>query len=445
MYPFGFPARRIRPLPRPAPSGWEALLPPREDPARPLEGDHSADAVVLGAGFTGLAAARRLAELRPGWRIALVEADRAGSGASGRSSGFVVDVAFFTTRMAPTEAERHVRLSRVGIEALRTRVREDDIECGWDETGWLHAAAGHEGFRDLEILRRWLEEHGEPHEWLDGAAVERVTGTPFYRAAVRLPGRPLLQPAALVRGLVASLPAGVALHESSPVRRLEHLRRDRVWRLGTPAGSIRTPRLLVTTNGFTPALGVLGDRLFPLLTFASMTRPLTPGEWGALGGEAAWGVLAQDPMGSTLRRTPEGRILLRNTVAFSRSLAPSPRILVEARNAHRRALARRYPALAAVDLELTWEGVMGATPSRRHAFGAFGEGLWATAGFTGAGIAQGTIAGALLAELACGADSAALRDMLALPPPGRIPPRPFQDLGIRWRVSRMNAAARPTL
>lgn len=438
--------------------GWWHTAPDDERPIRRLEGDREADAVVVGAGFTGLAAARRLAELRPGWRIAVVDAARAGSGASGRSSGFLVDIAYFTTAMAPEDAERHVALSRAGIEELRERAAAAGIDCAWDDRGWLHVAAGEPGRRDLLTLREWLDRRGERYEWLDADGLAAVTGSRFYRAGVRLPGRPLVHAAALVRGLAAALPAEVELYEESAVLRFEHRSgrggRPAAWRLSTSGGSITTPRVLLAANGCTPSLGFLGDRVFPLLTFASLTRPLTSNEAATLGGESEWGVLAQDPMGSSLRRTRDGRLLVRNTAAFSRRLGVGREALRKVREVHAAALARRFPELfppgagaddGPVALEHTWQGVMGATPTRRHFFGLVDEGVWATAGFTGAGIAQGTIAGRLLAELVCGEDSDLLRRMLALPAPGRIPPRPVQDLGIRWRVARMNAGAGETL
>lgn len=440
-----FRTAEVRAVPPAEPrSGWAALLPPPPAPVRRLEESGPADAVVVGAGFTGLAAARRLAELRPDWRVVVLEAHRAGGGASGRSSGFLVDVAYFTTVMAPEAAERHVRLSRAGISELRSRVAESGIDCAWDDTGWLHVAAGEDGLRDLGELRSWLDARRETYDWLDAAALERTLGTPFYRAGLRLPGRPLVQPAALVAGLLTGLPPSVELFEESPVHSLHGpavARGAAPWRIAAGGGEVTAPRVLLATNGCTPSLGFLGDRLFPLTTYGSLTRTLSAEERATLGTAPEWGVLAQDPLGSSLRLTRDGRLLVRNGVGFSRSLRSGRGDLERAREAHRGALARRFPALAQVDLELTWDGIMGATPSRRHFFGHLDDGLWATAGFTGAGIAQGTIAGRLLADLVCGDDSELLRDMLALPLPGRLPPRPFQDLGIRWRVARMSAAA----
>ncbi len=417
----------------------------------PLEDDLTADAVVIGAGLTGLAAARRLAELEPGGRVVVLDAQRAGHGASARSSGFVVDIAYFTTAMEPAAAARHVRLSRAGIAALRRQVADHEIDCAWDDTGWIHAAAGADGLADLATLAAWLDAQGEAYDDLDQDGMERATGSRFYRRGIRMPGRPLLQPADLLRGLVRSLPASVELHEHTPVRALDRLPGGG-WTVTTDRATVTTPRVILAANGYTPGLGALGREVFPLITFGSMTRRLTDSELDALGGEREWGLLAQDAMGSSLRRTRDQRILVRNTLHYSRDFDAPDAVRERARTAHREALARRWPALFGspgpprparepIELETTWAGVMGASASRRHQFGQLDDGLWAAAGFTGAGIAMGTISGELLAEWAHGDESALLRDMRALPGPGRTPPEPFLSLGIRWKVSRMNASA----
>lgn len=456
------PALESRVVPRDDDScGWLAQLEAVGEtatraPSTRIEGDQRADALVVGAGLVGLAAARRLAELEPGWRIVMLDAQRAGFGASARSSGFVVDIAFFTTAMGSEAAERHVRLCRAGIDSLRRSTDEHAIDCAWDDRGWVHAAAGDEGLRDLEVLARWLGDHGESYEDLDRTAMEAVTGTPFYRRGVRLPGRPLVQPAALLRGLAAALPGSVDLYEGSPVRALD--RSAGSWRARSDHGSVNAPRVVLALNGYAPLLSparggglgrtALGRRVFPLVTFGSLTRRLTTEEQKALGGESEWGLLAQDPMGSSLRRTRDQRILVRNTLHYSRDLATGPAVRERALRAHRGALARRWPQLfgpSGIELEHTWAGVMGASASRRHLFERLDEGLYAAAGFTGAGIALGTVAGELMAEWATDRGGALLDDMRALPQPGRTPPEPFLSLGVRFKVARMNATAGETL
>ena len=446
------PARRLRRIPTlphdDAACGWLNPLPP-PPPAQPLAGALRADYAVIGAGFTGLAVARRLAEARPEQRIAVVEAQRAGFGASGRSSGFVVDLAHFIARMPEAASRDYVALSRLGIGALRDLVRTHGIDCDWDETGWIHAAAGEAAAVALPMLRAWLDRMGERYQELDPEGLAAITGTRFYRAGLRLPGSVLVQSGALVRGLAAHLPPNVTLYEESPVLRIESgsgaSDSGKGFRLVTAGGELRAAKLFIAGNGYSPLLGVLADRVFPLITFGSLTRPLSAAEQATLGGEREWGLLAEDNMGSTVRRTRDQRILIRNSVHYRRDLTVPDAVRERAKAAHRQAFLARFPALADVPFEHTWAGVMGASPNRGHSFGEIEENLFTAAGYTGGGIAMGTTAGMLLADLALGALSKPLADMLALPAPTWLPPQPFLDFGIRLRVARMNASAGPTL
>lgn len=420
--------------------GWLEAWPPRGT-ARRLTGRQRCDCAVLGAGFTGLAAGRRLAELRPRWRVLVLDAQAAGFGASGRCSGFIVDLAGFIAAMPQEHGDRFIRLSRAGIEELRELVRRKEIDCDWDDRGWLHVAAGPAGMASLEQLRTWLEGRGESFEWLDAAGMERLTGSRFYRAGLRLPGSVLVQGAKLVRGLASTLPEGVELFEQSPVRRIDF---GSPYRLETDGGTVETPRVVVALNGYSSGLGFLKRRVFPLMTFGSLTRPLTAEEQAALGGERQWGLLAQDPVGSTVRRTRDQRLLIRNFLHYDRDLGAGPELRGKARDLHRQAFLRRFPALSEVGFEHTWAGVMGISRNFYPFFGRLGPDLVGAAGFNGAGIAFGTTSGRLLAEMLCGADSQLLSDRLRLPGPAWNPPEPLLSPGIRFQVARMNASAGQT-
>ncbi|HEX4953514.1 MAG TPA: FAD-binding oxidoreductase [Thermoanaerobaculia bacterium] len=414
--------------------GWLAPF-AAERLTSPLEGERIVEVAIVGAGLTGLAAARDLAE-RGGGRIALVEAQRAGWGASGRASGFVVDLAHFVARFPPADQERYVRLARAGIAELRETVRRSRIDCDWDETGWLHVAWSEAGAAEVARLRRWLEKRDEPHQPLDREGLAEVTGVPFYRAGIRLPGSVLVQAGALVRGLARHLPAAVDLYEETPVLSLTRLRDG--WHLETPGGRLRAERVLLAVNGYSRGIPGLARRVLPLLTFGSLTRPLTAVEQARLGGEREWGVLAEDAMGSTVRRTRDGRILVRNHVAYRPGLAARPADLETARARHRLAFDLRFPMLTEVAFETTWTGVMGVTPARLPFFGELAPGLWAAGGYTGAGIALGTVLGRLLAEAALDQPSSLLADARALAVPRRLPPEPILSWGATWKVRRMN-------
>ena len=419
---------------------------------RRLEGSGAADCVVLGAGFTGLAAARRLAEARPDWRVVLVEAQRAGFGASGRSSGFLVELGVSFAVMKPDDSARIVDLSRRGIAHLRSLTREHGIECAWDDRGWLQGAAGDAGGRNLDLLESWLRKIEAPHEVLDAPALEALTGTSFYHRGVRLTGSPLVHSGALVRGLVQSLPRTVELFEDSPVLRFQ--RRAGEWELSTPEGGLTTPRLIVAANGYAPDLGVLKRRIFPLYTFAGLTRRLEPEEQALVGAEDEWGLVAQDPLGSSLRRTRDQRLLVRNSVYYPRRLALPRAVRSRAARDLRGALERRYPELAqrlragdsdSSAFEYEWAGLMGVSKTQDVIAGPVGEGLWASGGFSGTGIVLGTQSGRALADLASGADTDLARDFLALPRPPWIPPQPFLGMGIRWTLASQDRRGRGTL
>ena len=421
--------------------GWIAMLPPLPPPRRLPSGQH-ADCVVLGAGFTGLAAARQLATHRPDWRVALIEAQRVGFGASGRNSGFIVDVGHYEPKRGVDGNRRLVRLGRAGLDRLRTLVRTHAIECAWTERGRLHAAVGDLGMRRLDEFYGGLRAMGEAHETLDAAAVTAITGTSYYRAAARTRGAVMVQPAALARGLAATLPPNVELFEESPVRAIH---RGTTFRLEAGQGAITADRLFLTANGFTSSLGFLRRRVFPLWTFASLSRVLTDEEQTTLAGEPEWGLVPEERMGTTVRRTRDSRILIRNTVRYTAGADITEASRHQLREIHERSFRARFPMLPRVALEYTWGGVLGMSVNGAQFFGKIADHVFAAAGCNGVGIALGTIAGALLADLAVGADSELLRDILSLPQPGWIPPDPFLGLAVRATLAQLQARARDEL
>jgi glycine/D-amino acid oxidase-like deaminating enzyme len=448
-------------------AGWLALLPP-PPPPRPLLGEERVGSAVVGAGLTGLAIARRLAELRPGEPVAVVEAQRIGFGASGRNAGFVVELTDFAAGMEAPDRARYLRVARFGLDCLRQLVGRHAIECDWDESGFLRAAAGTEGLRQLARWPARLDAAGVCHHWLDAEAIAALTGSRFYRAAIRLPGTVTVQPAALVRGLARSLPEQVTVFEASPVRRIRRrppgppaARRGRGgrapaaggdlgggggaggggFRIEAGGGALLCDRLFLAANGYTPGMGFLRHRASPRFSFASLTRVLTAAEQADLGGERHWGVLPSDPSGSTVRRTRDQRILIRNTFHYSPSPAVRPRVRRAAGRRHRAALAARFPGLREVPFDYTWSGLYATSGNGQPYFGELAPGLFTAAVFNFAGIAMGTAAGRLLADLALDEPSPALTDLRQLPLPSWLPPEPLRSLHAWGDVARQNARA----
>lgn len=425
---------RIRRFPQDdAGNGWQAGLPPRL--ARPaLAGEVRADFVVIGAGYAGLAAARRLAELRPGAGIALLDAQELAAGASGRNSGFAIDLHHLGGAGDQPRDAALARLSRTAIAALRRQVHAHRIACDWSEIGKFHAAVSPRGRREvLDHYAAALDRMGEPYEWLDAGELHARLGTPHFHAALHTPGTVLLNPAALTRGLGDSLPPNVRLFENSPVLRADF---SGPVVVETPGGRIRADKAILGVNGLTGQFGFWRGRLLGIVTYGSLTRRLTEAEHAALGGVAPWGVIPAHALaGITMRYTNDRRILIRQSARFCPSLRQSAARRAQVRADHQRLFDQRFPAIAGVPIEHSWAGHMCLSRDGSPAFGPVGPHVWTAACHNGIGITRATIGGMLAAEMALGEDNPLIGDMLSLGRPPRLPPRPLLDLGSRVHMA----------
>jgi glycine/D-amino acid oxidase-like deaminating enzyme len=422
-------------------SGWYELLPP-PGPAQTLYRTITADWVIVGAGFAGLAAARRLAQLRAGDRIVLIDAQRIGWGAAGRNSGFMIDLPHELNSddyAGDIEADRRqIRMNREAISFVSEAVEEFGLERFFSLAGKVHGAADDAGLGALGRFTRHLDQLGEPYRTLDAEAMRRLTGTGFWRGGIHTPGAAMIQPAAYVRGLANALRGRVMIFENSPVLRIEtgpdHL-------VHTPAGRVRAPKLILTVNGQIESFGLYERRLMHVFTFASMTRALSEGERRRLGGEPAWGLIPADPLGTTVRRIAEGRIVIRNTFAYEPGMATTAAQIARVGRRHDRSFRARFPMLEGVGMEYRWGGHLCLSWNSVPAFGEVEAGVYTACCQNGLGTVKGTLGGLLIADLAAGSNSPLVHDMLALEPPQKLYPDPFMTIAARsvlwWRQARV--------
>ncbi len=425
--------------------GWSAIIPKRE--ARPaLTGDQRADWVVLGAGYAGLAAARRLAENNPGDAIALVEAQEVGEGASGRNSGFAIDLPHNVGSSLDELDGSHayLRLTRAAIDHLAESVERHAIACDWSKRGKYHAAVSPRYSKEvLEPFAREMEALGEPYRWLDHEALTGEIGTPYYHAAVYTPGCILMNPAALTKGLGDSLPANVTLFENSPVIEMDL---DNGVRLTTPRGSLFAPKMILTNNGFAEKFGFFQGRLLVFEAHASLSRRLTADERAALGGVEDWGLTPANAFaGVTLRFTQDHRILIRQDIRYNPTFRCSDDRRAAVRAHHQELFDARFPMLGGVTMEHSWTGFICLSRNNAPGFGRIAPNVWAAVCQNAVGVTKGTIGGLLAADMACGKDNPLIADMEGLGSPEALPPRPFLGLGVRarfaWEIWRARAEA----
>ena len=426
----------------PGPAAWNELLPPA--PLREsLNSTQQADWLVIGAGFTGLTAARRLAELHPNDRIVVLDAKRVADGPAGRNSGFMIDVPHVLTASDYSgdinNDHREIRLNRAGI-AYATEIKQ---HYGMSDealslTGKINGAITQRGVDHNLVYAKYLDSLAEPYEILDAAAMHAVTGIECYQQGLYTAGTAMLQPAMYIRALAEGIESDkLRIYENSPVITLD--RNGELWQAQTPDGLLSAPRVILSVNGHLESFGFYKRQLVHVYTYGSMTRALTLNETEALGGQPRWALTPADTLGTTVRRISGvggDRIIVRNRATFDPSLHVDEKRLNKIALDHDRSFQYRFPQIATVDMEYRWGGKLCLSRNNVNVFGEIDKNLFAACCQNGLGTAKGTISGKLIAELACQMPSSLLEDQLAGDAPNKLPPEPFASIGatglLRW-------------
>lgn len=408
----------------------------KRTPKAPLIGDATAQWVVVGAGFTGLSTARQLATNFPSDTIILVEAQQVGFGSAGRNAGFLIDVPHDIG--SPDYigdhaiANKTLELNQTGQRILRDLVAEHNIvDAHLRQSGKYQAAVEDKGIAVLEAYRGGLEKLGQPAELIEGKDLPDILGTSFYRKALHTPNTMLVQPSALVKGLADSLPENVTLYEDTPVTAVDY--GDKTV-LHHPTGRITADKLVLANNAFGTHFGFLEGAILPIFTYGSLTRPLTVAEQASIGGHDFWGVIPADPFGTTLRRTHDNRILVRNSFSFNPDGRSKPGYTQKFRENHRLSFERRFPTLTEVPFEHTWGGALGMTRNGAGFFGELRPKVYGSLGCNGLGTVRGTACGMLLADWLAGKTHPIAQFLLDGPKPNFNPPQPLLSVGVNFTL-----------
>jgi len=416
-------------------NGWNRILPPRT-PRPALAARREVDWVVIGAGYAGLAAARRLAENRPSDEIVLLEAGEVGENASGRNSGFAIDLphVISSSQDEMEGSHRYMALARAAIAYHETQIERHGIDCDWSQPGKYQTASSDAGVRDmLEPFARELDALGESYTWIDKADLDRRLGTTHFRAAVYTPGCRLLNPAALVRGLADSLPENVTLYENSPVVALDT---DGAVTITTRDGEIVARQMILGVNAFTEHFGYYPRQLLPFAANASLSRRLTPAERAALGCEENWGVTPANAFTSiTMRFTNDHRILIRNNIYYNPKLRETDAYRARIARRHKRLFDERFPMLPEVEMEYTWTGFICLSQNGAPGFGKLADNVHCAVCQNAIGVTKGTAGGMLAADMACGVDNELIGYMQSLGEPSKLPFEPLLGIGVRARLA----------
>jgi glycine/D-amino acid oxidase-like deaminating enzyme len=428
------------------PAAWNAILGVQPAPRR-LVNDRTADFVVVGGGFAGLSAARRLTQLQPGARIVVLEAGRLAEGAAGRNSGFMIDLPhdLASDNYSGSGDDRAlIDLNRQAIDFARRSVEEYGIDTNYfDPAGKVNGAASPAAQAHNESYAQHLALLGESSEMLDPRQMHELTGSHHYISGLYTPGTVMLQPAGYIRGLGAGLVAhGVDIYENSPVIGFE--RHGNGWRVKTQSGDIGTPRVILTVNGHLESFGVERGRLMQLFLYAVMTPELDSSALTRLKGKSRWGVTPSDPMGTTVRRIDGGqggnRIITRTCATLRPNTVPTQADLNRAAKVMQRKFDQRFPQLAGTRMEYAWAGHLCLTLNGVAVMREIEKGIYSGCVCNGLGTTRSTLTGMSAAELASGVTSAITEHFAAEARPSPLLPKPFQQIGanalLRWKEWR---------
>jgi gamma-glutamylputrescine oxidase len=342
------------------PAYWTATGPelPR---FRPIDESINVDVAVVGGGFTGLAIGYYLKTLDPSLRVAVLEAQRFGSGASSRNSGGAPN--YFRGHGHTEEAQR-------GYDLLRSFCIDNGLDVELQEQAPMIA------------LHRSRETAQSPV--LTGDALRTAINSPYYDAAVEgISNR--LHPGKLIAGLVeANRQAGVELYEDSPIVRVQP--GNPVW-LHTPTERIIAGQVALATNAYTPGMGFATDRIFALHHRVIVTRPLTDEEWEASRLEEYPYRLEHGTFFThTVRRSADRRLFFRHLLGHRPFERTDWTYSADDIAYGQQALLRRYPWAEGIPIDYEWHGVTARTRDRWPVAGPIDKGVSIAAGFNGNGV-----------------------------------------------------------
>ena len=399
--------------------------------------------LIVGAGYTGLSAARKLGQLFPNQKIILIDAQLAGEGASSRNSGYLVDTTLndgFTSNKELENYKKKADIYKLGIDTVKKFIKEYQVDCDWNECGKYFASSEAKDKKILENFSETLSKLGFQHNLLFNEVLTKRLGTNFYNVALHTKGGVLLHPGKLVRAMIDTLPENVSLYENSSLLNWEKINDSINCNLKN--GTIKTKKIIFATNGFLKSLGIKPNYNFPITLTASMTRPLTDEEFKSIGEPREWGVLPVKPMGATIRMTKDRRVLIRNTAEVHNPFNMSKSKLEKRSIKQKIGIKKRFPQLPDDIIQSTWSGIVSRTRNSSQIFEKLDDNIFVAGCYNGSGIGVGTLFGEQIAIKASNEHTKEIETIEAKNKPTWLPPQPFLNLGVKARLMYERLRAR---
>ena len=378
---------------------WLETVQAPKIPARDLPA--AVDIAVIGAGFTGLSTARTLA--KNGAKVAVLEAENVGWGASCRNGGMVLSglklgTATLVARYGREATKRMYAASLESIDCVESIVREENIECNFSRSGHLEVACKPKHFEDFRRSAETIErEFGHKLRIIEKQDLAREIGSPIYHGGMVDEVSAGINPAKYVAGLgCAAVRAGAEIHERTRVTALQRgsLNGSVGWDVTTSRGKLQAGDVLIATSGYTSAITrSLQKKLIPIGSFIIVTEVLPESLAREISPRNRM-IYDSKNFLYYYRLTPDCRMLFGGRAAFfpenENTVRESARIL-------RKGMFEVYPQLRETKVEYAWGGTLDfAFDIMPHA-GKM-EGMYYSVGYAGHGVAMATLLGKKTAE-----------------------------------------------
>ena len=415
---------------------WHDTLPGSLGARASLDTDASVDVAIVGAGYTGLWTAYYLAVLEPTLRVAIVESQVAGFGASGRNGGWVVGtLAGMDSRFAdPAQREGAIALQHAmfdSVDEIGRIAKRESIDCHYAKGGNITVAT-EEAHKDAlrDDLESWNQMGfgDQDLRWLDPDECAKRLNTSSNYGGLLFSHCAAIHPARLARGLADVVESrGVTIYEQSPAVALEP------GCVVTPGGRVRARMVVRATEAYTKTLPGHRRTLMPLHSMMIATEPLPESTWKHIGlGERE---TFADPRRTVIygQRTADDRIAFgaRGSYHFGSGIrdrfAASDKIFEGVQST----LESLFPILRQHRITHRWGGALGVPRDWRPSVGIdFEKGLAWGGGYVGEGVAAANLAGRTLAELILARDSERVRLPLVGPQSRSWEPEPLRWLAV---------------
>ncbi|WP_296425139.1 FAD-binding oxidoreductase [Yoonia sp.] len=379
------------------PKSWYVAstdLPPERPP---LYGHTAADVCIVGAGFTGLSAALHLAQ--KGFDVVVLDAHRAGFGASGRNGGQV------GSGFNVSQGTLEKKLGKGAAAALWALAEEakDDVRrnCAAYAPDARYTPGVAHGFYNRKEAQSYARDAAhlaatygyDQIETLDPDAMHDLVKSPLYHGGLLDMGAGHLHPLRYVLGLArAAEAAGVRIFERSEVHHIAH---------GDPAevrtgqGRVNAAHVILAGNGYLPNIAPkVAAKVMPINSFICATEPL---------GDRAAAVLARDIavadskfVVNYYRMSEDKRFLFGGRESYSMGFPHDISTALVARMTH------LFPQLKGTRIDYVWGGTLGITMTRLPAIQRVAPNIVSGAGFSGHGVALSGLAGKVMAEAIAG-------------------------------------------